>query len=306
MRSPLLLTAIGAQTWMLRDDLQFPNAVGTKWRKLQHLRDALGLVTMGGPYSNHLHAVALFGRMHGLATVGLVRGEHVDVGNPTLAFCQRAGMQLHAVRKADFDQGLQSDAVAALVAKYVQQAQYTWVPMGGDSVGGRAGAATLVAQCIAQLPADQPVQFIVGAGSGTTARGIATALGPLQHCIAVPAAMMHGLDHGPCATAEQVADSARPPLWLPPPLERYAELPAARLRTIETVWAEHGIVLDPIYVSRVMVALRHVRSSDSMVHSVVVHTGGLQGWAGMRTMAVSAGLRIAIDDALHGAFSFPR
>ena len=169
-------------------------------------------------------------------------------------------------------------------------------------MGGRAGAATLVAECTAQLPADQGVQFIVGAGSGTTARGIASALTPLQHCIAVPAAMIHGLDQGPCAASDDVADGDRTPLWLPPPLEGYAELPAARLRTIETVWAEHGVVLDPIYVSRAMVALRHVQSPDSMVHSVVVHTGGLQGWAGMSHVVVSAGLRTAIDEALHSAF----
>ena len=196
------LTSIGVQTWMLRDDLAFPNAVGTKWRKLQHLRNAVRLVTMGGPFSNHLHAVALFGHTHRIATVGLVRGEHVDFGNPTLAFCQRAGMQLHAVRKSDFDQGLQCDAVAALA---LQHGEHTWVPMGGDSVGARAGAATLVAECTAHLPDGEPVQFIVGAGSGTTARGMASALGPLQHCIAVPAAMMHSLDQGPCAASDDIA-----------------------------------------------------------------------------------------------------
>jgi 1-aminocyclopropane-1-carboxylate deaminase len=297
-----LLTSIGVQAWMLRDDLQFPNEVGTKWRKLQHLHQAVRLVTMGGPFSNHLHAVALFGHTHRIATVGIVRGEHVDFGNPTLAFCQRAGMQLHAVRKSDFDQGQHSAAVAMLVA---QQGEHTWVPMGGDSVDARAGAATLVAECTAQLPADEPVQFIVGAGSGTMARGIASGLGPLQHCIAVPAAMMHSLDQGPCAASDDIADSARQPLWLPPPLERYAELPAARLRTIEAVWAEHGIVLDPIYVSRAMVALRHVRNPDKNIHSVVVHSGGLQAWAGMRSVVVSAGLRIAIDEALHRAFAIP-
>ncbi len=303
MSGPSLLTPIGNQTWMLRDDLQFPNAVGTKWRKLQHLRDAVRIVTMGGPFSNHLHAVAVFGQLHRIATVGLVRGEHVDFGNPTLAFCQRAGMQLYAVRKADFDQGLHSEVVARLRA---QQGAHTWVPMGGDSVGGRSGAATLVAECLAQLPVAEPIQFIVGAGSGTTARGIAAALGPLQHCIAVPAAMMHGLDQGPCAATDEVVDSARPPLWLPPPLEGYAELPAARLRTIEACWADHGIVLDPIYVSRAMVALRHVRSPDTKGHAVVVHTGGLQGWAGMPTVVLSAGLRVAIDEALQRAFSKPQ
>lgn len=236
-----------------------------------------------------------------MPTVGIVRGEHADVGNPTLVFCRAAGMVLHNVRKADFDRGWASEAVQRIVATVPG---YVTLPMGGDSEGGRAGAAGIVDDIAAQLPIDTPIQIVVGAGSGTTARGIASALAPLQHCLAVPAAMMHSLDsEGPTATHPPVADPARPPLWLPPPLERYAELPPARLRTIEAVWAEFGILLDPIYSSRAIVAARHVRKPDSVVHTVVVHTGGLQGWAGLLgSIAPSPSLRVAIDDALHQAF----
>jgi 1-aminocyclopropane-1-carboxylate deaminase/D-cysteine desulfhydrase-like pyridoxal-dependent ACC family enzyme len=76
------------------------------------------------------------------------------------------------------------------------------------------------------------------------------------------------------------------------------------MRTIEAVWAEFGILLDPIYSSRAIVAARHVRKPDSAVHTVVVHTGGLQGWAGLLgSIAPSPSLRVAIDDALHQAFA---
>ena len=296
------LTAIGERFWLLRDDLHFPQRIGSKWRKLQHLQQAKGIVSLGGAYSNHLHALAVFGRIYGVPTVGIVRGEHADPGNPTLAYCRAAGMELHNVRKADFDRGWSSEVVQRIVAAVPG---YVTLPMGGDSEGGRAGAAGIVADIAAQLPSDTPLQIVVGAGSGTTARGIASALAPLQHCLAVPAAMMHSLDSdGPTAAHPPVADPTRPPLWLPPPLERYAELPAARLRTIESVWAEFGILLDPIYSSRAMVAARHVRKPDSEVQTVVVHTGGLQGWAGLLgTSAPSPVLRIAIDEALHQTFT---
>ena len=295
------LTPIGERFWLLRDDLHFPQRIGSKWRKLQHLQRGAGIVSLGGAFSNHLHALAVFGRTHGVPTVGIVRGEHADVGNPTLVFCRAAGMALHNVRKADFDRGWASEAVQRIVATVPG---YVTLPMGGDSEGGRAGAAGIVDDIAAQLPIDTPSQIVVGAGSGTTARGIASALAPLQHCLAVPAAMMHSLDsEGPTATHPPVADPARPPLWLPPPLERYAELPPARLRTIEAVWAEFGILLDPIYSSRAIVAARHVRKPDSAVHTVVVHTGGLQGWAGLLgSIAPSPSLRVAIDEALHQAF----
>lgn len=296
------LTPIGDRFWLLRDDLHFPQRIGSKWRKLQHLQHATGIVSLGGAFSNHLHGLAVFGRTYGVPTVGIVRGEHADQANPTLAYCRAAGMRLHNVRKADFDRGWSSAAVQRIVATVPA---YVTLPMGGDSEGGRAGAAGIVADITAQLPLATPLQIVVGAGSGTTARGIAGALAPLQHCLAVPAAMMHSLDSdGPTAAHPPVADPARPPLWLPPPLERYAELPHPRLRTIEAVWAEFGILLDPIYSSRAIVAARHVRKPDSVVHTVVVHTGGLQGWAGMLgTSAPSPSLRVAIDEALHQAFA---
>ena len=53
------------------------------------------LLTFGGVYSNHIHAVAAAGAAYGFRTIGLIRGEEALPLNPTLAFAQTCGMELH-------------------------------------------------------------------------------------------------------------------------------------------------------------------------------------------------------------------
>ncbi|RMF67526.1 MAG: pyridoxal-phosphate dependent enzyme, partial [Alphaproteobacteria bacterium] len=94
--------------WLKRDDLLHPHISGNKWRKLApNLEAAVAaghhrLLTFGGAYSNHLAAVAAAGRLLGFETVGIVRGERIEPLNPTLAFAERQGMQLHFLSRSEF------------------------------------------------------------------------------------------------------------------------------------------------------------------------------------------------------------
>jgi len=95
------------QLFMLREDLNHPLiehgefVSGNKWRKLkyniQHVlqQQLKGILTFGGAYSNHLHAVAAAGKAFGFKTIGIVRGkEWKDKTNPTLQFCKQQDMHL--------------------------------------------------------------------------------------------------------------------------------------------------------------------------------------------------------------------
>jgi len=79
----------GCQLWVKRDDLLHAEVSGNKFRKLKYPLLALRgrratLVTMGGPWSNHLHALAHAGALFGCPTIGLVRGA-AGVDTATLA-----------------------------------------------------------------------------------------------------------------------------------------------------------------------------------------------------------------------------
>ena len=84
---------------VLRLDTVDPELSGNKWFKLVNHLDAArragapGLISLGGPHSNHLHALAAAGHRFGFATVGLLRGHEQDT--PTVADLQAWGMQIH-------------------------------------------------------------------------------------------------------------------------------------------------------------------------------------------------------------------
>ena len=75
-----LYDARGVTLDVLRLDRLHPLWGGNKVFKLLpnlHRAEALGLrrvISFGGAYSNHLHALAAWGAEHGVQTVGIVRG----------------------------------------------------------------------------------------------------------------------------------------------------------------------------------------------------------------------------------------
>ena len=85
-----LYDARGVTLDVLRLDRLHPLWGGNKVFKLLpnlHRAEALGLrrvISFGGAYSNHLHALAAWGAEHGVQTVGIVRGEAPARPGPTL------------------------------------------------------------------------------------------------------------------------------------------------------------------------------------------------------------------------------
>jgi 1-aminocyclopropane-1-carboxylate deaminase len=125
---PAQLQQLTERLWILRDDLSFAHHVGSKWRKMAGLLGAKGIMTFGGAFSNHLHAVARFAHHQQIPSVALVRGHGSDLGNSTLRFCAVMGMQLHQVSKREFDQGWDGATAQRLMAEHDG---YVKLPMGG-------------------------------------------------------------------------------------------------------------------------------------------------------------------------------
>ncbi len=120
-----------------RDDLIHPDLVGNKWRKLvPNLRAAAGrpLLTFGGAYSNHLRATAAAGRLLGLDTIGVVRGQELAGRplNPSLARCAADGMRLHFVDRSTYRRRSDPATVAAVLRAADAEEAYV-VPEGGSN-----------------------------------------------------------------------------------------------------------------------------------------------------------------------------
>ncbi|RJQ82945.1 pyridoxal-phosphate dependent enzyme [Pseudonocardiaceae bacterium YIM PH 21723] len=154
--------------FLKRDDLIHPELPGNKWRKLKYNLDvARGhdtLLTFGGAYSNHLRAVAAAGRIFGLATVGVVRGE--PVSNPVLDFAVSRGMRLSFVDRAAY-----RNKDALLPGLRAEFGDFYLLPEGGSNEHAVRGCAELVPEI--EVPFDL---ICVPCGTGGTLAGVASGL----------------------------------------------------------------------------------------------------------------------------------
>jgi len=95
-----LLQKKKVKLFLKRDDLIHPSVSGNKWRKLKYNLAAAKelnqttLLTFGGAFSNHIHAVAAAGKVFGFQTIGVIRGDQMTPLNTTLQYAEDQGMQL--------------------------------------------------------------------------------------------------------------------------------------------------------------------------------------------------------------------
>jgi len=93
---------------ILRLDQTDPLISGNKWFKLKYnLMEAKKhgfktLLSFGGPFSNHIHALAAAGKKHHFNTIGIIRGEKHYPLNPTLSDASDYGMKLYFIDRKTY------------------------------------------------------------------------------------------------------------------------------------------------------------------------------------------------------------
>ncbi|CAG7605095.1 1-aminocyclopropane-1-carboxylate deaminase/D-cysteine desulfhydrase [Actinacidiphila bryophytorum] len=188
------LDAHGVRLLLKRDDLVHPDLPGNKFRKLRlNLTAAVQarhdtLLTFGGAYSNHLRAVAAAGRLLGLRTVGVVRGEELADRplNPSLSVAAADGMRLDFVDRATYRRKAEPEVLAALLARHGRA--YV-LPEGGSNAAAALGCADLGREL--RGAADV---VAVPCGTGGTLAGLAAGLegGPGECAEAVGFPVLRG------------------------------------------------------------------------------------------------------------------
>jgi 1-aminocyclopropane-1-carboxylate deaminase len=275
-----LLAQYQIELWMKRDDLLHPVISGNKWRKLKYIIDhalSLGadtLVSMGGAYSNHLHALAYAGKVLGLKTIGLVRGELPEILTPTLQDMKNWGMELKFVSRTDYRQLRQYKEWQDLPG--LKPRQY-WVPEGGAQVLALKGVAELVGEIA--VPYDT---ICMPCGTGTTLAGIIEAA-PQQVSVLGFAALKNAayLRAEVDAALSQSRNGWQ--INLDYHFGGFAKTNAELNAFIEDFELKTTIPLDPVYTGKMMYAIydliqKHYFKPGERI--IAVHTGGLQGRRG--------------------------
>ncbi|MFJ5278125.1 1-aminocyclopropane-1-carboxylate deaminase/D-cysteine desulfhydrase [Streptomyces parvulus] len=175
----------GVRLLLKRDDLIHPDLVGNKWRKLApNLATTRGrtVVTFGGAYSNHLRATAAAGRLLGLSTVGVVRGQELAERplNPSLARCAADGMRLHFVDRATYRRKDEPGTLAS-VLRTVGAEDAVVVPEGGSN-----GPAVRGCRALGEELGGHADVAAVACGTGGTIAGLAAGLPAGTRALGVP------------------------------------------------------------------------------------------------------------------------
>ncbi|QDI69113.1 1-aminocyclopropane-1-carboxylate deaminase [Streptomyces calvus] len=175
----------GVRLLLKRDDLIHPDLVGNKWRKLApNLSAAAGrtLLTFGGAYSNHLRATAAAGRLLGLDTVGVVRGQELAGRplNPSLTRCAADGMRLHFVDRSTYRRKAEPETLAAVLRAADAEDAYV-VPEGGSNAAAVRGCRRLGRELAGRADV-----AAVACGTGGTLAGLAAGLGAGGRALGVP------------------------------------------------------------------------------------------------------------------------
>ncbi|MFF8877317.1 1-aminocyclopropane-1-carboxylate deaminase/D-cysteine desulfhydrase [Streptomyces flaveolus] len=175
----------GVRLLLKRDDLIHPDLVGNKWRKLApNLATAHGrtVVTFGGAYSNHLRATAAAGRLLGLPTVGVVRGQELAGRplNPSLARCVADGMRLHFTDRSTYRRKAEPGTLAALL-RAAGAEDAVVVPEGGSNAAAVRGCRALGEELAGHADV-----VALACGTGGTLAGLTAGLPRDRRTLGIP------------------------------------------------------------------------------------------------------------------------
>lgn len=276
----LLFSRHGLQVVIKRDDLLHPVISGNKWRKLKYILDhALSLdvdciVSMGGAYSNHLHALAFAGKALGLKTKAFVRGECPAILNPTLLDLQRWGMALEFVSRSAYRELRDFRAHDSLPG--LQAGDY-WLPEGGATELALRGVGEIIDEI------DGGIDVLMTAcGTGTTLAGLIAAAPGSAKILGV-AALKGGAylnDEVGKLLPAACRQSENWTLLSDYHHGGFAKTTPPLLDFISMFHRRHGIALEPVYTGKLVFALYDLVEQGYFAPGqriVVLHTGGLQG-----------------------------
>lgn len=274
--------------YMLRLDQIHPQVSGNKWYKLRYnlsCAKAQGykrVISFGGAYSNHLHALAWAGREAGIETVGIVRGEPEYASNPTLTDARQWGMQLQFVSRKEYRCRADEDYLKQLLIKYPDA--YI-VPEGGSNALAVKGFEDIFElPCWQNVPA--PDLLVSACGTGGTLAGLIAAKPASLEVLGIP--VLKGAEFLYRDIAALLDSAHVDPVegWsldLDGHEGGYAKITPALHDFIAYFEKITKIELDPVYTGKMMFRLHKLIELGKFAPGrsiVAVHTGGLQGRRG--------------------------
>lgn len=252
------------------------------------------VVSFGGAWSNHLHALAALGYQYGIETVGIVRGEATEGDSAMLADAASWGMRVLCVSRTEYRRRNELEYQRELSAQF---APCLLIPEGGASLTGMLGCAGIGE--IIQRIAPQARKIVLPVGTGTTLAGLVSSLD--AHCEIVGISALKGAADLEQRVADLLTvsnhdgDNKTRPGWS---IRHdfhcggFARADSALRDFILAFEAIQGVQLEPVYTGKMLFAIHQLlRQGDWNPNTPVlaIHTGGLQGRRGYPWLKADAG-----------------
>lgn len=261
---------------LLRLDLLHPIVSGNKFYKLRYYIEfalAKGVSTVasfGGPYSNHIVALAYTAKEAGLKSIGYIRTNADEPMTPSLKEAKAYGMELVYLGRMEF----QSKKTHILQSSEVMTDCY-FIDEGGYGTIGAKGAATILTENNTTR-----YNYIISAvGTGTMLAGIINAAEPNQKIIGIPVLKNEGsIESEINALLED--KNRRYTLLHQFHQGGYAKTNPMMLDFMNRLWDAEKIPTDIVYTSKLLFGVGQLIKENYFEKNatiLVIHSGGLQG-----------------------------
>lgn len=280
----------GIELLVRRDDAIDSELSGNKFYKLYfNLRAAREqginqLLSFGGAYSNHLHALAAAGHRYGFNTLGVVRGERPAQLSATLSDAEAWGMKLIFISRDEYRNKTESELIDSLRARH---GEFYLIPEGGANLSGALGMQALGRALEQQLKADY-TSVCIACGTGTSLAGLAAGINPGKLALGFSVLKGEGgLGSEIAALYNQLRGQKVTANWR---LisgfhaggygKKHPEYLAEYWQKFER---ESGILLDPVYTLKMFWGIDFLVRQGYWPRGsrvVAIHSGGLQGRRG--------------------------
>lgn len=272
------------ELFLKREDKIHPFVSGNKYRKLKYnlfeaeKQGLKTLLTFGGAFSNHIVAVASAGKIFGFNTIGVIRGEemfdNID-SNPTLSFAKQCGMQFKFVSRNLYNEKIDLNFITKLEEEF---GSFYLIPEGGTNALAIKGCEEILTE------ADKSFDFVCTCvGTGGTISGLINSSNQNQKILGFPALKGDFLQ-------EDIAKFATKTNWeliTDYHFGGYAKINTTLVSFINKFKKNYNMPLDPVYTGKMMFGVFDLIAKNYFPKGskiLIIHTGGLQGIAGMNAV----------------------
>ena len=273
---------------VLRLDQIHPVISGNKWYKLRYYLDeathvkAKTIASFGGPYSNHLVALAFASKLAGLKSIGYVRRNDGEPITTSLHEAITYGMEIINLGRTTFQE--KKNELISLNANNINETYF--VDEGGYGILGARGASTIISDWEhSNINSDgiNPMHaydnIVCAVGTGTMIAGIINAAATHQQILGIPVLKNEGsikdeiniLVNNKNANFELKYDFHQ---------GGYAKTTTEQINFMNKLWEHAQLPTDIVYTGKLFYAMEQLLQQKYFKQGskvLVVHSGGLQG-----------------------------